>query len=264
MTTERSLAGFIIALAIALLARRLRSLSTSGAVAATIVGGVAVAAGWRWGALLIVYFVASAALSRFGAASKRRRTAGMLAKDGPRDAMQVVANGSVYAGCALLAQFTSFGAAVLLSAAALGALAAATADTWATEIGTLSGGEPRSILSWEQVSPGTSGGVTGAGLLAMVAGAAFIGLLGGSFGLHASVPPVLAGGIIGALADSLLGASVQARRWCDTCRLHTEQMVHVCGQRSTLASGREWLDNDLVNLFCTVTGAAVAALVASV
>ena len=264
MTIARALAGFIIALAIALLARRLRSLSTSGALAATIVGGVAVSAGWRWGALLIVYFVASAALSRFGAESKRHRTAGMLAKNGPRDAMQVVANGGVYACCALLAQFTGAGAAVVLSAAALGALAAATADTWATEIGTLSGGAPRSIVSWEHVSPGTSGGVTVAGMLAMVAGAAFIGLLGGSLGLRGSVPSVLAGGIIGALADSLLGASAQARRWCDACRLHTEQQVHVCGQRSTLASGREWLDNDLVNLCCTMTGAAVAALVVSV
>ena len=222
------------------------------------------AAGWRWGVLLMISFVASAMLSRFRAEVKRDRTAGILQKEGSRDAIQVVANGGIFAACALLAQISGFGANLLLSAAALGALAAATADTWATEIGTLSGHEPRSILSRKRVPRGTSGGVTLAGFVATVAGAAFIGLVAALLGFRTSMLAVIAGGIAGALTDSVLGATAQGRRWCATCELHTEQLVHICGQKTAIASGREWLDNDLVNLLCTVVGAAVAAVVASV
>ena len=53
---ERLAAGLLAAAAIALVARRAGSLSTSGAIAATLVGTAAVAAGWHWGALLVVYF----------------------------------------------------------------------------------------------------------------------------------------------------------------------------------------------------------------
>jgi uncharacterized protein (TIGR00297 family) len=250
-------------LTIALAGRRAGSLSTSGAIAATVVGALAVTAGWGWGALLVAYFVGSSALSSLGDAVKRRRTSGIVEKVGPRDAIQVIANGGIYACCAVFSQLSGLGSSMLLAAAALGAIAAATADTWATEIGTLVGGEPRSVLSWRRVPPGTSGGVTLAGSLAMVAGAAFIALLARWLELGPGIVAILSGGVAGAVVDSLLGASVQARRWCETCQRHTEQHVHTCGHPTSLASGHEWLDNDLVNLLCTVAGAAVAALVAS-
>lgn len=47
----------------------------------------------------------------------------------------------------------------------LGALAAATADTWATEIGAFSPRNPRHILSFQEVTKGSSGGVTLLGTL---------------------------------------------------------------------------------------------------
>ena len=68
-----------------------------GAIAATVVGWAAVAAGWGWGAMLIVYFVASTLVSRAGRAAKHRRTASIVAKGGERDAVQVLANGGVFA-----------------------------------------------------------------------------------------------------------------------------------------------------------------------
>jgi uncharacterized protein (TIGR00297 family) len=260
----RVAAGLLAAAAIALGARRAGSLSTSGAVAAMAVGTAAVAAGWRWGALLVAYFIASSLLSRRGAAEKARRTGGVVEKGGPRDVIQVLANGGVFALCALLAALAGAPANAPLAVAALGALAAATADTWATEVGTLFGGTPRSLLTLRRVPPGTSGAVSLAGTLAMIAGALFIALLARALSLTSAVGIVAIGGAAGAMADSLLGATLQERRWCDACALATERRVHDCGAATRLAGGQAWMDNDAVNLLATLVGAVVAATLVTV
>jgi uncharacterized protein (TIGR00297 family) len=255
----RVAAGLVAAAAIASVARRTGSLSTSGAVAATAVGTAAVAAGWRWGALLVVYFVASSLLSRSGAAEKARRTGSVVEKGGERDAIQVLANGGVYAFCVLLAALVGAPANARLAVAALGALSAATADTWATEVGTLIGGAPRSLLTLRRVPPGTSGAVSPVGTLAMIAGALFIGLLARALSLTNAIGVVAIGGAAGAMADSVVGATLQERRWCDACALATERRVHDCGAVTRRAGGLAWMDNDAVNLLATLVGAVVAA-----
>src|SRR5882672_5319459 len=92
-----------IALAIALLARRARALTIDGAIAATIVGTLALLAGWRWGVLLILYFASSSAMSHLGVAKKTVLTRSVIEKGGERDAIQVLANGGVFAIAAALA-----------------------------------------------------------------------------------------------------------------------------------------------------------------
>lgn len=260
---DRAMAGAFIGGGIALLAWRLGSLSTSGALAATLVGAAAVTAGWSWAALLILYFVSSTALSRFRAAEKEARTRSVIAKGGARDATQVAANGGIFAASALLSIAGSHELAPMMTFAGLGALAAAAADTWATEIGTLSGGTPRSLLTWRAVCPGTSGAVSLVGSMAMVAGAAFVAGAGILLRLDGSFAIVAVAGVAGALADSLLGATLQERRWCSTCERATERGVHACGAHTVLCGGFAWLDNDLVNLLATIVGAAVASLLAS-
>jgi uncharacterized protein (TIGR00297 family) len=250
-------AGLLVAGAIALAARRAGSLSASGAVAATLVGGASVAAGWRVGALLVAYFVVASALSRLGADAKARRTGGVVEKGGARDAAQVLANGGVFAALALatIVHPTAAG----LVAGAVGALAAASADTWGTEIGTLYGGSPRSILTWRVVPAGSSGGVSGIGSLATVAGAAFVAVGAQLLGLGVSTLAVLVGGTFGAVVDSLIGARLQERRWCDSCERATERRVHDCGRPTVHAGGVAWMNNDAVNLLATLAGAAATA-----
>ena len=65
---------------------------------------------------------------------------------------------------------------------------------------------------------------------------------------------------VAAIADSVVGATLQDRRWCDTCQTSTERAVHGCGTPTRHAGGITAVDNDLVNLIATVAGAAVAAL----
>ncbi|MEO8623538.1 MAG: DUF92 domain-containing protein [bacterium] len=257
---ERAAAGAVAASAIAFVSRRSGSLSTSGAVATIVVGAATAAAGWAWGALLVVYFVAAMLLTRQGRADKERLTAGVVAKGGARDALQVIANGGMFAMAVVLAPFAPEHIGAVMRTAALGALAASAADTWATEIGTLYGGTPRSMLTLRRLAPGTSGGMSAMGSLAMVAGAAFIAIVARSLGLSGSVAIVTIAGVAGALADSLVGATVQERRWCPNCHKTSEQRVHDCGTATILAGGREWMDNDLVNLISTIVGGAVAAV----
>ena len=108
--------------------------------------------------------------------------------------------------------------------------------------------------------PGTSGAVSVQGSLATVAGALFLRSVAGLLGWgRASLWTGVLGGIVGAATDTLLGATVQARRWCDDCAVPTERSVHVCGATTRHAGGIAWLDNDRVNLAAVVTGATVAA-----
>lgn len=260
MILWRAVAGFFLALVIAGGARKARSLSPGGTAAAVLLGTVAVAAGWRWGIILIAFFVSSSLLSRLGAVTKARRTDAITEKGGERDAVQVLANGGAFAAAALLA--TTFGDD-RWTAIALGAIAASSSDTWATEIGTLLGGRPRSILSWRALPAGISGGVTVVGFMAAALGGAFIASFVPAFGWPMSLAvATAASGFIGSTADSLLGATVQGRRWCDRCAATTERRIHPCGTETTERGGLAWIDNDTVNLLSSVIGGLAALALA--
>ncbi|HST07875.1 MAG TPA: DUF92 domain-containing protein [Gemmatimonadaceae bacterium] len=251
----RALTGAVLSVVVVLAARRTRTLSSSGALAGAMVGTICMAAGWNWGALLLSLFISSSALSRVGQARKASLVDSVVEKGSERDAGQVLANGGVFA-VAALGQLAS--PSPLWLALGAGAIAASTADTWATEIGTLSRAGPVSILSLKRVPAGTSGGVTALGNVAAAAGAAFIAAEATLASWPVPFAAVAVGGMAGALADSVLGATVQARRWCEACSASTERLVHTCGARTTHAAGLEGFDNDVVNAVCSAVGALVA------
>jgi uncharacterized protein (TIGR00297 family) len=93
------------------------------------------------------------------------------------------------------------------------ALAEVAADTVSSEIGQAVGGGPRLVISWKVVAPGTNGAVTTAGTAAGIIAAAVVAMVcwfAGLFEIRAAV--VCAGaGVAGMLADSILGATLEAR-----------------------------------------------------
>lgn len=245
--------ALLLAGAVAFIARRFGALSTSGAWAASVVGAAVFAAGgWRFAAVLFAFFLPSALLSRIGRARKRRLVD--TGKHGPRDAWQVLANGGVAAGCAAGA---FIGHVPALAAACAGAFAAASADTWGTEIGTLLPGPPRSILTLRAMPTGLSGGVTALGTLAEVLGAALVGIVAALCGLGAWWL-VAGAGVAGAVLDSVLGAGLQALRRCPRCDRRCETDPHHCGERTQLIRGLRWMGNDAVNALATCAGAIAA------
>lgn len=259
----RALLGALAAAAVAALARRAGALTTSGQWMAFVTGTAATAAGWGWAALLVGYFVLSAALTRWGAERKRARTLPMLSGGSARRGVQVAANGGLFAVLVLAGELRGDGA---LLVAGMGALAAAAADTWATEVGLLFGGTPRSVRNGAPVAPGESGGVTLAGFAASAAAALLFAALTGLLQADPGLPSgradlaVLLAAMSGSVADSILGATLQSKRWCDQCRTWTERRVHNCSYRTHHARGIRWMTNDTVNFLATVVGALVALL----
>jgi uncharacterized protein (TIGR00297 family) len=156
----------------------------------------------------------------------------------------VVANGGVAAAAALLGAWPAFA----------GALAAATADTWATEIGAFSPTPPRLITNGAPVPRGASGGITALGTVGGVLGAAMVAGLAWVLGPRAGAPGsthpgvaaviILGAGVVGMFVDSLLGATVQGA-------FENEPVQPT--------RGYAWLDNDTVNLAATLAGAGIAA-----
>ena len=251
------IAGAIGAAIVALAARRMRALSTSGMVTGTAAGTIAVAAGWSWGILLVAHFIAASALSKLGERRKSELVGPITEKGDERDARQVAANGTVYVLAALGYLLWH---SPLTYAVGIGALAASAADTWATEIGTLAAKNPVSIISGQRVPPGTSGGVSLAGTLASGGGALFIAAGAALARWPVPFTAIVLGGLAGAVADSLLGATLQDRRWCDACAMATERSVHSCGNVTRRTGGLRGLDNDAVNAVCSAVGALVTLL----
>ncbi len=257
----RLFAGVLLASALALAATRARALSRSGGGAAFVVGTVACAAGWNWAVVLLAFFLSSSGLSRWRKRAKDEATRSTVEKGGARDAWQVLANGGVFL-------FASLGEVLLSDARwallALGALSAATADTWATEIGTAIGGVPRRLFDWREVPRGTSGAVSVAGMLAMCVGALFLGTVARAAGFaREMLLPTIVGGVVGALADTIAGATIQERRWCPHCERATERHVHDCGSVTMHVGGMRGMTNDAVNLTSCVVGGAVALVCGS-
>ncbi len=262
----RILSGLLLSAAIGLLAYRRGSLSGSGMVGAILSGTLFFGlGGWEWGVLLILFFVSSSLLSHYRAGDKAG-LAEKFAKGHRRDLGQALANAGVGMALAVARLWWDH---PLLFVACAGTMAAVNADTWATEVGVLSRRPPRLVTTWQTAEVGTSGAVSALGLAVALAGAALIGLAGGGMTLAtgaggraaaAVVVGATVGGFIGALFDSLLGATIQAIYWCEPCGKETERRIHRCGHMTRRLRGLPWLGNDGVNFLSSVVGAAVAAL----
>ena len=252
MTATRWLIAAALGGGVGWLAYRRQALTADGALAAACVGGVVFARGGvPAAATLLAFFGTSTGLSRLG---ERRKQSLPLAqaKGARRDASQVLANGGVATLSIALGQREAF----------LGALAAAAADTWATELGMLANGPPRLITSFRKVPAGTSGGVTPEGFAASLGGALVVGLTYGLLeGDRRAALVASVSGVCASLADSLLGATLQAAYWCPACDLPTEEPVHQpCETPTELKHGYNWITNDTVNALATAVGAGIAVL----
>ena len=245
---------------LAYLAYRLKALTLGGTAGAMLLGSIVFSVGGLfWVIPMATFFVLSSILSKIGKL-KRTILKGMVEKGSQRDILQVYANGGVSLIMAILFHFTGNDLFYLMF---LGSLAAATADTWGTEIGIFSRSEPRHILTFSKVPTGTSGGVTALGTSGFLMGAGIL-TLSGIFPISGSILQlfiiVAISGIIGALIDSIVGATIQAQYKCPHCQKTTEKLLHCSSHKTTLISGIHWIDNDVVNFICTSSGALFVLL----
>ncbi len=287
---DRLLLGLLLSAAIGAAAYWRKSLSASGVFGALLTGTLIFGfGGWIPGALLVAFFVSSSALSKFKARGKAKRdAAAFFDKGATRDLGQVLANGGAATALAVTSGLTFASGAAALNllsyAAMLGALGAVTADTWATELGVLSRRRPRLITTLRPAPTGTSGAISLAGTAAALGGALLIATIQSALmpldgavtdrGALASLLDTtqsprlflaaLGGGFLGALSDSLLGATVQARYINAKSGLPTERAVDASGAPNRLSRGLRWMTNDWVNFLSSLIGAALAAGMAAV
>jgi len=270
----RLILGLIISCAIGLAALRRASLTRSGALGAVLIGTPLFGfGGWSAGIALVAFFISSSALSHYKSQSRGKRDAArFFDKTGRRDIGQAFANGGAAALFAVALGFAADAdSRALWQAAMAGAIAAVTADTWATELGVLARRPPVMITTFKPAVPGRSGAVSLGGTLAAVAGAGFIALVFVAAELAveardaaALVRPALAalvGGVAGSFADSLLGATLQAQFRDARLDKPTEKSRDADGHPNALTSGLRWMNNDLVNFIASIAGAAVSVVI---
>ena len=239
---------------------KIKSLTLSGSIAAFIVGCcVALGFGWRGLVLLGAFFVSSSLWSKFKK-TKKEQLVEILEKGERRDWLQVMANGAVTSIAALLFYVTGND---MWQMAFIISLAAANADTWASEIGVLSKRQPIHIFSLKAVEKGTSGAVSILGLLSSLGGSILIVAIS-SILLPVSSTAIflfmIVCGLAGSLIDTILGALVQVIYKCAQCGIITEKSMH-CGQNTTMIKGISFINNDAVNLLSIMLATLLGALV---
>jgi uncharacterized protein (TIGR00297 family) len=225
---------------IALLSVLLGVVSLSGGIAGAIVGFVILHfGGWGSYAVLWTFFLFGTIASKLGYARKEKL--GTAQSDrARRGARHALANTAVGAWLAFaIGSRTHASSIPVLPLALAGSFAAALADTFGTELGTLLGRRPFLLSRMRAVPPGTRGAVSGAGILGGILGAGLVAATGAATGLYpfGLLWVVIAAGIAGSLAESVL-IDVSARRGIS-------------------------VDHEFCNAFNTLVGAAVAGEVAA-
>jgi len=190
--------------ACAVIALATRALRPGGVAVAWALGvSVWLAATPRGFLLLLVFLLAGTAVTFLGYGRKRARGVAE-GHGGRRGAVEIFGKG----GFLLVLAFTALAASASTPSAArvpgwvvVAVLAAATADTWGTEIGGLLGRRAFTLLPPAAVPPGTAGAVSWAGLAGAAVGAAAIAGCGAGLGL-------VSWGVAAIAAAAALGASV--------------------------------------------------------
>jgi uncharacterized protein (TIGR00297 family) len=187
-----------------------RKLTLTGAATGLIVGLLVYkGAGLTGIAMLALFFVAGSWATGWQV-SKKKAIGFAEQNKGQRTASQVLANGGAAALLGALAWYLPDHAAILQVMMA-GSLAAATADTLSSELGTVYGSRFFNILSLRTDERGRDGVISIEGTLIGAAGAMLIAAIYiAGYGPNHFLIIVIAG-IIGNLADSLLGAALERK-----------------------------------------------------
>jgi uncharacterized protein (TIGR00297 family) len=212
---------------------RVRLADVSGVLSGILMGFLIVSfTDFRWFVLILSFFVIGGIFTKYKYDYKR--AIGIAQEGGgARGYRNVFGNGLIALVCAIAFGITGN---TLLVIAYIGAVATATGDTLASEIGQTYRKLPRLITDLRLVPHGTDGGVTMLGEYSAVAGAGAIAIIAILLGVGAfnTMVPVILGGFFGANVDSVLGAVLERRHY---------------------------LTNSSVNLLATVAGALAAVVI---
>lgn len=204
-----------------------KALDIWGTLAMVLMGVIILfSAGFKWLFLILLFLLLSLIATRQSKYYKQN----LGIYEGKRTAKNVISNGVV---AFVMAAFGGY--YLPFVGGFIGAVATATADTMASEIGILQ--QPRLITTFRKVSPGTDGAVSVLGTVVGIAGAGIIGVAAFLLGIISdpllSLKIAIISGTIGCFMDSILGAVLERRNI---------------------------INNEHVNLLATITGAIVGII----
>jgi uncharacterized protein (TIGR00297 family) len=236
---RRVLIGLGLNAVIALLAWAAGSIDVKGALSALVIGTIITGSlGLAYFAIMVAFFVVGSVVTRIG---YRRKAALGIAQErgGARGMRHAWANGGVPAFLALMAGLAPPLLRDLLVLAYAASVATAAADTCSSEIGKAFGRRTFLVTSFRPVTPGTEGAVSLEGTLGGLLGAGVVAGVGTAFGAYGWAAAVLVAvaGLLGSLAESVIGVA---------------------------AERRGWMGNDLLNATNTAIGALIAILLVRV
>ncbi|MDP4199445.1 MAG: DUF92 domain-containing protein [Bacteroidota bacterium] len=259
MTEANLLLGFCLAGSISFGAWRFRALDRSGAIAALLMGTIVFGFGGLAPSVALITFFLTGSIFSALPGGIRMPTGD---ETSGRSWKQVTANGLIPV-LAILTSWTIPAIAHPATIIALGGIAAGTADSWATELGTRYGGPARDILTHRPSPPGASGGISVRGIGASLIGAfviAFVGLFSVGHAQAWDILAVTVGGFLGAVGDSIIGSLIQARYLCPVCNSSVETPIH-CTSHTLLVAGNTFVTNNVVNFAATTIGAIFSIVI---
>jgi uncharacterized protein (TIGR00297 family) len=245
---ERGLSALGLCAGLGIAAYLMRSLSMSGALAATLLGSVVAGFG-GWGAFVTLsfFFVLGTLATKLGRRVKEAR--GIAEERGGRRAMgNVLANGGLAALAALLiTPGLAPDLSPLAGLALVAGLATAAFDTVSSEVGKAWGRHTFLPASGKTVAPGTEGAVSVEGTLAGTLAGVLTGLAGWAAGvLPVTADPFSAAGLVLIVASAaFLGSGFES------------VVGEVCGRRGHV------INNDMLNFTNTLVGALAAVTIYS-
>jgi len=239
--------SFILLLVLVLLPTflgiRMRALTIGGAFCAVIIGLTIGLSFDFFGLILLGTFFFTSSLLSLLIHSENE----IVEKGHKRDWIQVFANGGTASILSILNLLypnlhDSWEVAFVAS------LAIANADTWASELGSLSKRKPIHVKTLKRVSKGTSGAVSMFGTVMGIVGAMLIAIT--SFILQFvnvnEMIIIIIIGIIGLFLDTWMGGTIQSVHQCVVCGLETERSFH-CRVKTVQLKGIPFVNNDVVN-----------------
>jgi uncharacterized protein (TIGR00297 family) len=178
-------------------------------------------AGVNWLILILIFLVLGLLFTKYKHQYKKE----IGVYEGTRTIKNVISNGIVAFVMAAFGNYAGF----------IGAIATATADTLASEVGVTE--QPRLITTLKKVPPGTDGGISVLGTSAGIIGAGIIGVSAYLLGVYSNpfvtLKIAVIAGTVGCFMDSILGAVFERRHY---------------------------LNNEYVNLIATITGASLGII----
>lgn len=209
-----------------------KALDITGSVSLVLFGiGISFFSGINWLLLLLIFLILSLAATKYAHTYKKEKKI----YQSRRTAKNVISNGFIAFIIGIMSGHGLFGNYNILVGGFIGAVATATADTLASEIGVLQ--KPRLITTLKEVEPGTDGGISILGTIAGMSGALVIGISSNLLGVCSdplkAIVVALVAGTVGCFMDSLLGATFERKKY---------------------------LNNEHVNFLATLTGAIVGIM----